>query len=219
VPVKLDLARLRAAEQTPALLRKLVLAGPRKLSVSRREAEQLRERLLRQEPAERSASLLELVLTQVALVLSLPGPNAVDPDRQLQAAGLDSLLAIELRNKLGAQLQIALPPTLAFNYPTPRAISGLLLGKLSTQLATPISSAADMSGTSMTDDDLEALAQWLRLADVSALRAKGIAGIAQQMWRQLERELPQSSAANEHAAIEDTDGLVAFLERKLGAAE
>ena len=59
-------------------------------------------------------------------MLGLAGPDAVPGDRPLKELGLDSLMAVELRNQLSARAQTPLPATLAFDYPTPKAIAELL---------------------------------------------------------------------------------------------
>ena len=96
------------------------------------QAQTLHRRLGRLSGAERTAAVLDLVRGEIAAVLGLAGAGAVLPERPLQQLGLDSLMAIELRNRLAARAETTLPATLAFDYPTPDAIAGLLLTRLST---------------------------------------------------------------------------------------
>jgi acyl carrier protein len=79
---------------------------------------------------ERMAAALHVVRTEVARVLALSGPEAVAVERPLKELGFDSLMAVELRNALGRRADATLPATLAFDYPTPAAITKFLLKNL-----------------------------------------------------------------------------------------
>jgi acyl carrier protein len=67
----------------------------------------------------RQFSILEArVEERIRAVLSLPATEALEGGRPLQEYGLDSLLSIELRNALSADLEVKLPATTLFDYPT-----------------------------------------------------------------------------------------------------
>ncbi|MEL7371609.1 MAG: beta-ketoacyl reductase, partial [Myxococcota bacterium] len=78
----------------------------------------------------RAQRVLQLVRTAIADVLGLSGPRDVPTDAPIQDLGLDSLMALELKNRLTRQIREDLPDTLLFDYPTPAAVTQLLLSKL-----------------------------------------------------------------------------------------
>ena len=80
--------------------------------------------------AERLQALVELAQEDIAAVLALPGASSVPANVPLKELGLDLLMAVELRNRLSARVGTKLPTTMAFDYPTPRAMAQLLLEKL-----------------------------------------------------------------------------------------
>lgn len=57
-------------------------------------------------------------------------PARVEPDTPFKALGLDSLMGLELRNRLEAAFGLKLSPTLLWAYGTPRALAGALCGQL-----------------------------------------------------------------------------------------
>jgi pimaricinolide synthase PimS1 len=81
-------------------------------------------------PAERKRVAVELVQSEVAVVLGHAAPEAVNAMRTFSELGFDSLSALELRNRLMSSAGIQLPSTLVFDYPTPVALAGYLLGVL-----------------------------------------------------------------------------------------
>jgi epothilone polyketide synthase D len=86
--------------------------------------------------SEQRAQVQAAVLAAVAAVLRLPATE-VPHARPLHELGLDSLTAVELRTRLGSQLGVALPATLAFDYPTVTAICDHVLGQLQPPPAAP----------------------------------------------------------------------------------
>ncbi|MEV4876747.1 type I polyketide synthase [Streptomyces cyaneofuscatus] len=131
MPVRLELASLRHAlgdAEAPPLLRDML----RRTAEGRRAedsepAQSLDTRMADASEAERPALLLDLVRSEVADVLGLPGPDSVPADRALRSLGIDSLTMVQLRKRLAKRLNTTLPATLVFDYPTAEAIAGLLL--------------------------------------------------------------------------------------------
>ena len=78
-------------------------------------------------PAQQRKLLLGYVSNQVIKVLRL-GSTQVSQRQPLNEMGLDSLMAVELRNMLGAGLGLKrpLPATLVFDYPTVEALADYL---------------------------------------------------------------------------------------------
>ncbi|MFT2016791.1 SDR family NAD(P)-dependent oxidoreductase [Streptomyces sp. 796.1] len=132
VPAVLDFAALRSQPEVPALLRQLVrAAGPAPLrSAGRGETADGVQRFAGLAPDERHRALVDLVRSQVATVLGHPTLDSVDPGRGFLDLGVDSLTALDLRNRLGAEVGRALPATLIFNHPTPTAMGRFLAAEL-----------------------------------------------------------------------------------------
>ncbi|MBL8348623.1 MAG: acyl carrier protein, partial [Rubrivivax sp.] len=76
-------------------------------------------------PARRADLLLALVGDQVARVLGASDGQAIDPQQPLSELGMDSLMSVELRNRLTSAFALArsLPATLVFDHPTIEALA------------------------------------------------------------------------------------------------
>jgi NAD(P)-dependent dehydrogenase (short-subunit alcohol dehydrogenase family)/acyl carrier protein len=79
-------------------------------------------------PVGRWRDIVEAFVTERVLrALGLDPARAIDPRTPLGELGLDSLLAIELRNALARSLDRSLPATLLFDYPTLDALTGYVM--------------------------------------------------------------------------------------------
>ncbi|XTZ15513.1 SDR family NAD(P)-dependent oxidoreductase [Micromonospora echinospora] len=158
------LARLRRAETPPA--------GP---------AEQAptggaRERIEGAHPTERRQLLQEYVQCVAVTILGLPPAQPVNPQQPLRELGLDSLMAVELRNALGGFAGRHLPSTLAFDHPTVTRLTDYLLRELFPEPTTP-APASDPPPTPDAPDDLVARVAALDDADVEALLAAKLSAL------------------------------------------
>ncbi|MEV6829661.1 type I polyketide synthase [Amycolatopsis sp. NPDC051102] len=124
VPMRLDLAALRASEDLAPLWRGLVRTPVRRAAAVADDS----WAGLGSEEARRR--LLELVRKHVAAVLGHANPDAVDPAKAFKDTGFDSLTSVELRNRLATATGRALPATLVFDYPNPEVLAGFLHGEL-----------------------------------------------------------------------------------------
>jgi polyketide synthase 12/myxalamid-type polyketide synthase MxaB len=115
---------------------------------------------------ERRRHLTAFVREQVARVLGLADPAAVDARQPLMDLGLDSLLSVELRNRLRQALGQPLPATLVFKHPTLEALAGhLATAVLHLEEPEPAATAAPHAAAAVAgepppeDTDLAAIRQ------------------------------------------------------------
>ncbi|MFC4566097.1 acyltransferase domain-containing protein, partial [Nocardiopsis mangrovi] len=99
-------------------------------------------------PVEREAVLLELVRDHTARALGHAGAADVEPRRGFMDAGVDSLTAMRLRDRINAATGLRLPTTAVFEHATPVALAERI-GEL-------LADVADASGIPADLDRLEA---------------------------------------------------------------
>ncbi|WP_345618871.1 beta-ketoacyl reductase, partial [Streptomyces ziwulingensis] len=128
VPARIDLRGLRAdasaGATVPPLLRGLVRPGRQsaRVAVTGDERRLLAQRLAELPAGERTETLLELVRTQIAVVLGYAATHQIDTDQGLFEIGFDSLTALELRNRISDLTGTRLGAGLVFDHPTPALI-------------------------------------------------------------------------------------------------
>jgi acyl transferase domain-containing protein/SAM-dependent methyltransferase len=89
-------------------------------------------RLAETPTSEHGEVLVDFVRRRVARALRLAETGAIDRDRRLMDMGLDSLMAVELRDRLSKELRLSrpLPATLIFDYPCIGDIASYLANRL-----------------------------------------------------------------------------------------
>ncbi len=114
-------------------------------SAAEQASSALREELARALPHERDDLLRDFARGHVMRVLGRPADNPPGLRDRLMDIGVDSLMAVQLRNRLGAELGLerALPATLLFDHPTIEALAAALAA----HLADPGPDAAIAGGT------------------------------------------------------------------------
>jgi mycoketide-CoA synthase len=103
-------------------------------------AEALRQRLAPLPRAEAERVLTELVRGHAAAVMGHALGDDAGAARSFKELGFDSLTALELRNRLKAETGLALPSTLAFDYPTAAALAAFLRSELLPEGPDPVAS-------------------------------------------------------------------------------
>jgi phthiocerol/phenolphthiocerol synthesis type-I polyketide synthase C len=87
--------------------------------------------LVRQAAPEARAELVEQKVRELAGRVLRADPARMEPETPFKALGLDSLMSLELRNRLESAFGLRLSPTLLWTYSTTRTLAGALCEQLS----------------------------------------------------------------------------------------
>jgi NAD(P)-dependent dehydrogenase (short-subunit alcohol dehydrogenase family)/acyl carrier protein len=113
--------------------------------------------LLNRMPAgERHGALLDYLRSQVAATLGMASPEQLEPRQRLFDIGMDSLMAVELKNRLESGLGMSLRSTLVFDYPTLEALMTHLSEDRLTPLFPPAPAEAERA-PSREEDEITSL--------------------------------------------------------------
>jgi acyl carrier protein len=147
------------------------------------------------DPAHREQTVLDLVLSHTAAVLPGVTPQASAAFRDL---GLQSLGAVELRNRLNQATGLKLPTTLVFDHPTPQAVATHILSLLSDRPVAP---------TDPEDQAKAALLDLIARLPWTVLRRAGVAAAAERAAAVSQQGTETASEATA-AEAEDIDRLL-----------
>ena len=150
IPARLDLSALRSLshlDALPALFTNLIHATTRRHAdndLTAHSKTALAQRLHGLSTEQQQTVLRDLVRSHIATVLGAPTTEDINPDHNFQDLGLDSLTAIELRNRLKTATGLTLSPTLIFDYPTPTTLADYLTVQISPEAPTEAAESEDM---------------------------------------------------------------------------
>jgi acyl carrier protein len=218
VPCRLDLRTLeRVAERLPAIVQDLVRSKPAHAQLQRPSTLSLGERLAPLSAADRTELLLTTINDAVSAVLRTSRRARIDPDQPLSQLGLDSLMAVELRNELATAAGVRLPSTLLFDHPSANALTSYLEEKLAKgKTKRPALGSANL----LADvERLEALISQLEPGSgLAALMAERFDSITKKMKQAAGAVSSAGEAENDLALFADADDeqLFKLVEQSMG---
>ncbi|MFI5784020.1 SDR family NAD(P)-dependent oxidoreductase [Nocardia sp. NPDC051570] len=204
--------RVRRSETAVALLRTAAEPAARRRAGARSETanqpETLAQQLIGLSATAAEEILLAAVRAHVADVLGYAGIDAIGADRGFGDMGIDSLAALEVRNRIGAQTGLRLSATIMFDYPNPAALAGHLAEEVGPEQEMTDAAAAELLRLEVSLDTMT-MTEAQR-----ALTAARLGEIAAKWARSVLPELNTESVLGAATA----DEMFSILDSELGAA-
>ncbi|MEW1642646.1 type I polyketide synthase [Streptomyces sp. NPDC091219] len=182
-----------------------------------------REQVAGATSAERAALVQDLVLRQLAAVLGHSDPDDLSSTRLFRDLGVDSLTAVEFRNRLGTATGLRLPVGVVFDHPTPEALASYVGAELASDTTASSGSAdgtePDGQVASLADefDRLEAALARLDRGDSST--SATVAGRLRKLlagWPEESVPPPASDSAGLESAT-TAEEVLDFIQERFGA--
>ncbi|MFD4398027.1 thioester reductase domain-containing protein [Kitasatospora sp. NPDC058478] len=150
--------------------------------------------------------MIDRIATRVAAVLGHDSADAIDPDVPFLELGVDSLMAVEMRNQFSDFCGVSLRPTLVFEHPTPAVLADHLLAKvLAAVSATPgvDEDAVDFAAEVVLAADISPADEVIRVADDP--REVLLTGATGFLGAYLLRDLLRTTRATVHCLVRGAD--------------
>jgi acyl transferase domain-containing protein/acyl carrier protein len=203
-PLIEDLAEVRAA---------LGAAGGAEKQALGRD---LRERMDGVSGEERRGLLLELVRSEVERVMGGASLHSVDLKRAFNELGFNSLMAVELYNRLSTATGLELPTTLVFDYPTPVAVAEYLLAEMGgDRLSEGASVESELVGLELALASLQDEAERRR---VSVRLRTLLAGLDDGSTRREAVQAQGTATVLEQMQTASDDEIFDFIDQQLGSS-
>jgi myxalamid-type polyketide synthase MxaB len=162
LPVKWEkIAPLFKAKEEPPFLADILAHAGSTGESTQPEISHLNRNALLAASADEQRPLLETYLReQVGRVLSL-APSRVDVNQPIGSLGLDSLMAVELRNRIDRDLGIVVPAVMLLQQPTVASLTQQLLSQLGAPGQEPIATAVMQTAATLKTARLSSAQRWM----------------------------------------------------------
>ncbi|WP_255955316.1 type I polyketide synthase [Streptomyces odontomachi] len=222
LPAQLDTAALHrqaGAGLLPPILRGLVRTPARRADAG---GPSLAQRLTGHTEAEQHRVVLDAIRGQIAAVLGHDSPAGIEPGRAFKEMGFDSLMAVELRNRLNAVTGLKLPATLVFDHPTADALATWVRAEIAPAEAS--AAAAVLADLDRLEAALAALADGADGADGAAGEGEN-AAIARRLRALTARfDEPRHTVGGDTGDVREqieaasAEEIFDFIDRELGGS-